>query len=317
MAAKGKKTGFSSTDFMKALADTAKEDMQKAEQMQEDTKYKQLVESTGKILEYISWELMDDAPADWNRYPRLKDSDRATYAQLMMSVEQHGTLNALILWQRENGRYMLLAGHNRRDSNKDLYEKYKDQPEEEKKRFLYLPSIVYQENELTDEKARDIIEDTNYLQRPENTKMTVDMVKRRIQRAKELKNKAGETIEELSKSMGIQKSAVYEWKTIGEKLIPQFQEMYFDKKIQRKAALKLALFDEMMQEWIYEKYNNRLTDNKIMSLKKSMRKKEDIAEALDDPIIMRRINITVPAGREEEIKRVLSEYLKNNPNPVT
>ena len=94
-------------------------------------------------------------------------------------------------------------------------------------------------------------------------------------------------------------------------------EMYFDKKIQRKAALKLALFDEMMQEWIYEKYNNRLTDNKIMSLKKSMRKKEDIAEALDDPIIMRRINITVPAGREEEIKRVLSEYLKNNPNPVT
>lgn len=34
-----------------------------------------------------------------------------------------------------------------------------------------------------------------------------------------------------------------------------------------------------------------------------MRKKEDIAEALDDPIIMRRINITVPAGREEEIKK--------------
>lgn len=60
------------------------------------------------------------------------------------------------------------------------------------------------------------------------------MVKRRIQRAKQLKNKAGETIEELSKSMGIQKSAVYEWKTIGEKLIPQFQEMYFDKKYKEK-----------------------------------------------------------------------------------
>ena len=155
---------------------------------------------------------MEDAPENWNRYPKLKDSQLDKYLELKLSIYEKGVEEPCILWQQIDDTYMILAGHNRRQICKEIISENKDTRGFEESKFRFLPSIVYGTDEIDDAQAQQIIDDTNlyrdFSRLPARVKM--EIMRNRMEVYKKRKYSKGERIDQLAKEFGIEKSAIYE-----------------------------------------------------------------------------------------------------------
>lgn len=301
------KSGFNSDSFLNRLQEKSKIDMAVTGKMQTDeTIYDKYTE--GRTIEFINDDLLMSAPDEWNRFPRLKSNSPAKYAELLMSININGIWQPLIVWQQKNGKYMILAGHNRREANKENYDRYKDDPVVAK-RFETLPCIVYKNNELTEFKAREIIIDTNYIQRQDNTRTTAWVVKNRMDLLQEQKTSKGESIEEISKALDIKKSCVYENLAIVEKVIEPLQNLYYDEIVTRKAILKVTSITKELQQQMYDKYQAEITDSKLLHLNKTVHSMEQIDEIFGrEDQDVKKVKVNIPKERYRKTKSLIEAF---------
>ena len=206
---------------------------------------------------------------------------------------------------------MILAGHNRRDISCEIIQECREEPGFEEEKYRYPACIVYAADELSEEQARGIIDDTNlyrdFSKLPQKVK--IEIIKSRMDVYKRRRYSKGERIDQLAKELGIKKTAIYENLSISENVYAPLQELYYDGKLKRKAILKFTYFDGDTQQWIYENFKDRITEAKVNALKKNMNR-DAIANVFNaEAQGIKKLTVEIPADRVEEFRGMLEEWL--------
>lgn len=221
----------------------------------------------------INIDLMDDAPPDLNEFPRLKDQQPDVYLKVKTFTYKYGVLESLLLLKKSNGRYMIISGHNRRDICHNIIEECQEYDDFDIKKHKYLPCKIYKEGELTDKQLKDLVDDTNCMQRDlskSDQRTKLNHLHRQMQNMKDRKYAGDKRIDELAKQMNLEKTTIYDSLAIVEKIIEPLQALYFNGTITRKVVLRFAFFDKTLQEWMWDSFGKQMTDMHIKLLKKSM-----------------------------------------------
>ena len=112
----------------------------------------------------ISLSTLESAPVKWNFYSPLNDNKME---ELLNSIVNNGLLVPIIVWEQvdnpTNPKYMILSGHNRVKAYEILKEVTKSN------KYDKINAIVKRKEEISEDEAREIIIDTNWVQRQLST----------------------------------------------------------------------------------------------------------------------------------------------------
>lgn len=299
--------------FMKSLREKTNGEIREVKDTLKSTSVMSAVGNGRKSIEYRDVFDMEAAPENWNRYPLLKDDQRERYLELKMAIYESGVLNPLSLWEHD-GKLIILAGHNRQAICQEIITECREENGFNESKYRYLPCIVYAEDEITEEQAINIINDTNlyrdFSKLP--NKVKIQITKERMEVYKKRRYAKGERIDQLARDLGLEKTAVYENLSIYEKVINPLQEMYYDERLTRKAVLRFVFFDIDTQTWIYDTYKDQINEAKVKALKKNMGR-ADISRVFEkEGRGIKRVTVEVPEGRVDEFRRMFSEWLQGN-----
>lgn len=261
------------------------------------------------------------SPKKWNFYDHLDDNKKL---ELMESIQENGILSPIIVWDVDfdyveseygedeidiydlNGsKYLILAGHNRVDAFNKLYLSTEDE------KYLKIPAFIFKKNDLDLQSAKEIVIDTNYVQRVLNTKETHLSIMHKYAEIERDKNKKGRTREIVAEQLGISPSKVEQYKKL-DKLIQSMKEMVYDDKIALNSMLKIVDKSDEVQQWIYDTYGDLLT-NKMLNKVKPYMKKADIEKLfekeLQPKIKTKKVSVEVPEDLIEEFKTMFSKWV--------
>lgn len=309
----GRKGNINNADFMRQIANNANASTEKVTEVLRNLGEKEKEIADGKKkLEHIDISLMDDAPKEWNQYPKLKDTQVDRYLELKMSIFEKGVEEPCIVWERPEGRYMILAGHNRKDISQEIVlDCEKEGLDAEKYRFL--PCIVYEINEIDEKQAKSIIDDTNlyrdFSKLPRRIK--AEIMKSRMEAYKRRHYAKGQRIDQLAKEFGVKKTAIYEEMAISDGICESLQELYYCGELTRKAILRFAYFAKDTQEWIFENFADKIEEAKVLSLKKNMGRDEITQVFQAEKEGIKKLTLNVPENRVEEFKELYATWLKS------
>lgn len=314
----------SQNDFFKARAQAASGEIRASDE--QNKTMEAYMARTQKEKVFIDIDLLDDAPAEWNFFPGLSPEKML---QLKMSITNSGILTPIIVWERMDGRYTILAGHNRVHASREILEENADIPNLSRD-YRKIPAIVYSPTEIDETKAREIIIDTNYIQRGEmSPKLRVPIIVARRELMLMQTDEKGRTIKELADALNIKKASIYQDIQIGTDVIPEIQELYFNEKISRRAVLVFPTYDKPTQKWLYENYLELLTSERILTMGKKRKSREEMAEALAGDTEDRKVytQATIPQSKlplfrnvvtmltaDEDFVEICREYWNNHYN---
>lgn len=255
---------------------------------------------------------MMPAPSDWNLYPRLKTSQPDRYLELKMSIYDRGLETPLILWDRGADGLMILAGHTRWEICREIIEDCKNEKGFDEQKFRLIPCLIYEEDELTEQQARDIINDTNlyrdFSKLPNKTK--IQIIRESLAKYQTRRYAKGERIDQLARDLGLEKTTIYESLSISEKVIEPLQELYYNEILTRKAVLRFTFFDKDTQEWILNNFSNNIKDAKVKALKKNM-SRADIEHVFTDAEKgIKKLTLEIPVNREKEFRELYDKWIK-------
>lgn len=272
----------------------------------DSTVFNALIDKDNKTAVLLDIESVFPSPDEWNFYPEISEKKMI---EMMLSIMENGLFNPIIVWQQGN-KYQILSGHNRVIAYKRIVNEYSSLKNFDINKYKKIPAIVYKEEELDELKAREIIIDTNYIQREEDKSLAPTIIKHRLEILRNRKDIKGRTIDILAKELGISSTKVYEDHVIATKIIPELNELFFNNKIRKKSLLRFAWFNKETQKKIYKEYNKELTDDRIGKLKKGMTG-EEIRECFKGKIIRKTlVTVSVPEYLVKEFKIMSKIWLK-------
>lgn len=214
---------------------------------------------------------LDNAPEDWNFYKPLSVNKME---ELINSIKENGLLNPIIVWEKGNGRYMILSGHNRKEVFRMLYE---DEKNPERDKYKKIHCYVKKRDEITENAAKTIIIDTNWVQR---TLSIEEKAKSILVKYTELGRKeyasssdGTRTRDIVSEDYSISGRQVSNYLRLNY-LIPEIKELAFNNNISIKSGVKLSYFSEPTQKWIYDNYKDIFNNRNILKLNKDMSRDE-------------------------------------------
>lgn len=273
-----------------------------------DTKYSEMIVEAKKTVIYVDVNKLYPAPVEWNFFPEISESKML---EMIFSIQENGLFNPIIVWEQENG-YMILSGHNRVRAYRRIVEEYRDADGFNENDYKNIPAIIFTKNEINESKAKEIIIDTNYIQRDEDKRLMPIIIKSRLDIVRERKDVKGNTIDIVAKELGLSSTKVYEDQLIANKIIEELNELFFEEKIRKKSLLRFAWFDMETQKWIYNEFKDNLIDENIMKLKKTMNKL-DIEECFKDTEDRGKIvtvSIRIPEELREEFREMAIKWVK-------
>ncbi len=308
----GKKGNVNNADFLRQVSANVQSATKDVSKTMEKIGVGEIAEKGKKKITHIDVYKMVDAPEEWNKYPRLKDTQAEKYLELKMSIYEKGIEEPLVLWERPEGKYMILAGHNRHDISCEIIQECREEPGFEEEKYRYPACIVYAADELSEDQARGVIDDTNlyrdFSKLPQKVK--IEIIKSKLDVYKRRRYSKGERIDQLAKELGIKKTAIYENLSISENVYAPLQELYYDGKLKRKAILKFTYFDGDTQQWIYDNFKEQITETKVNALKKNMNR-DAIANVFNaEAQGIKKLTVEIPADRVEEFREMFEEWLK-------
>ena len=256
------------------------------------------------------------APTEWNLWSKLSPVKKI---ELCMSISEIGLQHNIVAWEIPkkftslNGKYMILAGHNRWDAFNELYNRTHD------KRFKSIRTLIYSSNSITEKEARKIIDDTNYVGRVPSPQETALAIMRRYTEITESTSPNSE--KEVLSIIGDEEDKGY--KQVKRyfdlnKLIPEFSELV-GSKISIKAGQKLSVFAESIQLSIYEKYylneskRHLFTNRTIEKLRQYMSLKTIFEQFENDSLDNYEfIQIEIPSEIKKDVQRLIKRWKKDN-----
>lgn len=213
----------------------------------------------------IDIDSLISAPDEWNQWTKLS---RVQMFELINSIEEIGLQHNIVVWKNREEKYIILSGHNRVQAYRELYKMTKDE------KYLKIRSLISDSPNMTEEIAKKIIDDTNVIGRNVSPSERARAV---MKRYAELSDEASKVSEKkLLTLIGSEENKDYKQiKRLYDlnKLIPEIQ-LLIGNKLSIKAGQKLAMFDAITQEHIYNEYylksNEFFSNRTIEKLKKYM-----------------------------------------------
>ena len=138
------------------LIDTMEVSSKPTELDYESTYVNSMIKSGKKIVE-IPIENLKPAPSEWNFFPPISEGKML---EMMMSIQENGLFNPITIWNRGE-EYMILSGHNRVNAYKRIVDEFKDTEGFDPKEYETIGAIMYDVDEIDENKAKEIIIDTN------------------------------------------------------------------------------------------------------------------------------------------------------------
>ncbi|MCY7865973.1 ParB/RepB/Spo0J family partition protein [Bacillus spizizenii] len=247
------------------------------------------------------------APMEWNFYSPLPDHKMY---EMIESIESVGLQNRIIVWQEANKEnYIILSGHNRFRAYEMIYNATKDE------KYLYIPAKVYKYDEITTTEAKEIVVDTNWVQRSLTP----------IERAQSIAAKINLINEKKAhvRGMGRTRDLVAERYNIGGRMVDNYKKlldledcfikMVNDREIKITAGAKLARFNKEIQRWIFEKFYSKINNKTVSKLQKGMTK-DEIAEIFNSSSEIEeertKVNIEIPYGLEKDFTKFFEEWVE-------
>lgn len=223
----------------------------------------------------ITLDKLVPAKDDWNFFP---EPDQETAILIAKSIYQQGQLAPAIVWEQENGTYMILGGHTRAAIISQLHEIF---PEDA--RFNAMLCHVYEFGQLNEAEARQVILLNNLTQRAQEkpsllTKSIISM----IELEKSIrKKKVGVTTERIAEIVGkkfnISRGKINRIYAL-RSLLPEFMSMFDNGDISEKQAYALARMSDEIQRFLYK--NNQYKNLSSMQIK-ALKKSNDCSEIME------------------------------------
>lgn len=257
--------------------------------------------TTGMDIFQLELDKLTAAPSEWNFYTPLNHNKMS---ELIESIIDNGLLNPIIVWEQDDN-YMILSGHNRVKAYTMIYEQTGD--EKYKKIYTY----IKKKNEITEDEARTIIIDTNFVQRQLSTaEKTKSIVIKYNQLGRKRRNSGGETTAEvIARQYNLKERQIYNYYKLNN-LIPEFMERIDRGTLSIKSGLKLAAIEPAIQKNIYDNYNEVIDNNKIKNLNVNGDKEEIIAQLTNSTDEFVNVTVKIPVHLQDEFKKYIDEWLK-------
>lgn len=200
--------------------------------------------------------LLEATPDAWNDFSPISDEKKILMAE---SIYHNGMLQPIVVRAMDaaGNRYEILAGNTRNEIYGILYRL----TQEEKYRFI--DARVYGYGELSDDQAREIVSDTNYIQRAAlSAHDRAFAVHTKLEMLR--KRKANAVLSKVAEELEIAQTSVFYWDKVSH-LIPEIQRLYDDGSIKLNAAARIGGWPEAIQTKLYEQ-RDLLTNDIVMKI---------------------------------------------------
>ena len=275
------------------------------------------------------------APAKWNEWNRLPEEK---LIQLCQSLVEIGQQAPCIVWKIDKAKvlslydsgepdaygfvgekYMILSGHNRAFARKLIGATVEHSDDEA---FQVCPCIAYDEqlSEEFVEKAKQIIDDTNYLSRDKTVKETMRAIVKKYKSFDQGKKRHSQNIaENIAESLNMTKRQVMSYTRLNENLLPCLQQMLFDEKFSMNTAIELCKYPADVQEFLYENHSTIFTNKREMkNFLKSTTSDMTIDEIQQElkpeekKVTYEKITVSVPVDRLEEFNEMFAKWKRQS-----
>ncbi len=248
----------------------------------------------------IDIEQLTHAPSEWNFYPELSEDE---FEKLVLSILEHGLLHPVVI-RRIDNQNIILSGHNRVRAYRAIAKDIENLSKGESGRFLLESSdelklsdfqqiMCVVKEDISDDEAREIIIDANYIQRQLSPKLITRSV---IEKYRIIQDKRKKSADAQYKSLKTREIVAKDFKLSGrhidrykrlEKLDDALLELFYQGKISLELASKIAGLKSRVQEHIVQHYMSALSKypSKIAQELKSSLTMKDIDEIFSERIL--------------------------------
>lgn len=212
-----------------------------------------LTDITGSAGTFMSLprERLEPTPEEWNPFSPVAQDKKILMAE---SIYRNGLQQPIVVRRIAPDTYQILAGNTRNEIYGILYDLTGDD------KYQYIDAKVYDKDELTEDQAREIASDTNYVQRAElSSKDKAFAIHTKVEMLK--KRKASDILNKVAEQMHIKKTTVFYWNKLVA-LIPEFAGWFDEGKIRLKTASRIAGWPEDIQRDLWMR-REKLTDTVI------------------------------------------------------
>ena len=265
--------------------------------------------TTGMDIHKIDLDKLKEAPSEWNFYSPLS---LKKMEELIDSIEKNGLLHPLVVWEQNDGTYMILSGHNRKRAFEMLYDSTKD--EKYSKLFCYIKKF----NEITEDEAKEIIIDTNWVQRELSTIEKAQSIYRKytsIGRKQKVKDGEGQGIRNydiIAEQYNISGRHVLNYYKLNY-LIDEIQKMVSENRLSIKAGVKLSNFDPLTQKWMYDNFKDYINNQVVFKIQKDM-SNDEIEKIILGKEENKTIELkyTIPLELKEDFEIYIKNFYEKN-----
>ena len=301
----GNKKDFIKMDRFKNLEKAATKISESAGDFMEEAKdnlISRFSTSDSQLREELYLDKLEDAPDEWNFYDPLPHEKMV---ELTESIKEKGLMHPLVVWEREDN-YIILSGHNRKRAYEILFKATKEE------KYSKIPCLIKGKSEISEDEAREIIVDTNWIQRELSTLEKAKSISEKYIRLGR-KTHSGDGIKSrdlIAKEYGISGRMVQNYLSL-KKILPEFESMLRENNLTIKSAIAISKLPIDIQMWMHENFTKQeLKSKEVLNIKKEMTKK-DIENLLkkDDEYI--RLSLKIPKILKDEFIEMSRNWLND------
>lgn len=248
----------------------------------------------------VDVDKLQDAPSKWNFYSKLPDEK---FLELVESIEENSLLHPIVVWEKEQS-YIILSGHNRVRAYKKLYEITGEE------KYLKIPANV--KKNIDEQEARQIIVDTNWIQRQLSTYERTQSILQKYVRIRKTRAKGQKTRDVIAQSLGITGRMVQNYISLNSLLVGFF-DMIDDGSINIKQAVILSKLSDEVQKEILKNKENLNFDISILKKISTMSQTSDIIDTMtkkcEEEYVF--VKCKIPKNRKTEFEKMYREFLEN------
>lgn len=256
-----KKSSSFSSSFFSSAASENNSSTESIPQSYTDSIVNHLV-SASSGLDSVLVDLDDlyNAPDEWNFYDKLP---AGKMQELIESIVNIGLQEPVIVWKRNNsGKYMILSGHNRVHAYRILR---KNQDHEKYSKI----HAVIKDSDLSEEEAKEIIVDTNWVQRQLTTiqkARSINFKYRKLKKDSLDKKLKFDINSVIADEYHITSRQLISYKSLGN-LTEKAQNAVDNDKLSIKAGVALSKLISEDQNYIIDNYETSLLNKKYSKIK--------------------------------------------------
>ncbi len=259
----------------------------------------ELLEKELALVE-IDIEKLYPAPEQWNFYEPLPDDKML---ELVTSIKEKGLMHPLVVWEQSDG-YMILSGHNRKKAIDMLYEQTKED------KYKTVMCNLKKSSELDEDEAREIIVDTNWIQRQLSTVEKAKSISEkyiRLGRKKHIGDGV-KTRDIIAESYGISGRMVQNYLSLNQ-LTEEIEILLKKNHITIKSAVAISKLSKDKQKWLYENFTSKQLSNPNTKKIDTKMTKAGIEKLLAPQQEYVNLSIKVPAEKKAELLEKINEWL--------